>query len=303
MMSNVLTKKSTSFFIVFFIIGTIFTIALFAFTDNVKAQTLGHTQISGTLPEKETEGSAFIQWGGGTLYQLTARLAVNGCDLNLLWVWDSNTKRYTAGYTFDGPSFLNNNFNNLYKDNIPPSVIWVKCIDMINHVYGYGLLTDDGREYANNLIKGGSIDFSYIDGLLIGCGNNWKEEVKSYTLNILPIIQGTCIAYFEEVNRDTVYFSRAFTPFQYHQYKHIRYIFIYNVRQSSVLVNNSNKYGYNDRLRTELHELCHVHQDWYVAKNVFNYDFFRKISEDEQLILRTLEQSAYMKEFIDMSGF
>ena len=68
---------------------------------------LGLTQISGTLPEPETEGTAFIQWGGGTIYQLTARLAVNGCDLNLLWVWDSQQERYTAGYTFDGPSFLN----------------------------------------------------------------------------------------------------------------------------------------------------------------------------------------------------
>ena len=98
------------------------------------------TQISGTLPEPETEGTALIQWGGGTLYQLTARLAVNGCDLNQLWVYDHNQRRYTWPlYTFDGPGFLNMTRiqRPRYKDHIPPTAIGIKCIDMINHVYGY----------------------------------------------------------------------------------------------------------------------------------------------------------------------
>ncbi len=139
--------------------------AFLAFSGSTQAQTLTHTQISGTLPEKETEGSAFIQWGGGTIYQLTARLAVNGCDLNLLWVWDSQQERYTAGYTFDGPSFLNNNFNNLYKDNIPPSVIWVKCIDMINHIYGYGLLSEEEKAWVDGQPKGRDDVYNIYSGI------------------------------------------------------------------------------------------------------------------------------------------
>ncbi len=290
--SKVVAKKS----IAYFLTGFVMAIALFAFTDNVKAQTLTHTQFSGTLPEKETEGSAFIQWGGGTIYQLTARLAVNGCDLNLLWVWDSQQERYTAGYTFDGPSFLNNNFNNLYKDNIPPSVIWVKCIDMINHVYGYGLLSEEEKAWVDGREKGGEFDLSLFSlDSVSDCGNYWLYEIKNSIFTYLPLIPGTCVSYF--VDSDVNAPSRALYPI-YFDGNGARYHGI----KTNILINNSDRDVYEYNLATELHELCHVNQYWHTVKHVFSYDFL-DLNPRSNLFFDDFRNSDYVIEFINVLGF
>ncbi len=261
---------------------------------------LGLTQISGTLPEKETEGSAFIQWGGGTLYQLTARLAVNGCDLNLLWVWDSQQERYTAAYTFDEPSFLNNNFNNLYKDNIPPSVIWVKCIDMINHVYGYGLLTEEEQKYVDGLVEQREdIDFEewyarpdVSRELLTDCGDNWSGEAREYFLPNIPMLQETCLL------RDTGLvgsYSQGLSRYNN--------VFYYST-ESFLVIGHSNIGGVALTGR-EFHELCHANQSWQVVKNLLGYDFSKRIEEENLYKPRSdyIVYSPYMIELIDLVGF
>ena len=155
-----------------------------------------HTHFTGQLPPPETDGAAVIQWGGGSLYQLTARLAVNGCDLNLLWVYDDQTQQYSTPYTFDGPSFLNAPFNHRYEDNIPPTTLWVKCIEMINHVYGYGLLDAYWQSHVNSLPKARPYDLSEVTDPLTDCGDHWSSAVREHVLTVLPLIQGTCVVSF-----------------------------------------------------------------------------------------------------------
>lgn len=128
---------------------------------------LPYTQIVGELPERETAGTAFVQWGGGTLFQLTARLAVNGCDLSLLWVWDDASQQYT-GYTFQGPSFLNQPFNDKYAKIIPASTIWIRCTETLL-----------------------ALPFQSVDGRT--CGNHWYEEVQEAVLAYLPVPQASCM--------------------------------------------------------------------------------------------------------------
>ena len=256
---------------------------------------LGLTQISGTLPEPETEGTAFIQWRGGTLYQLTARLAVNGCDVNLLWVWDSNTRRYTAGYTFDGPSFLNNNFNNLYKDNIPPSVIWVKCIDMINHVYGYGLLTDEEKKKADAHPKGVVVDFSghEVFGIFPRCGDLWQQKTRDYVFPILPIPQKTCLKYADGdggglYNHGLSKHWGGFWNGSSMIYYFNPYVAVYR-----------NKDALHD-LHKEWHELCHANQYWNLAKYNTNSDFLESSNIHPNDMWHISEQGL---NFIEYTGY
>ena len=128
---------------------------------------LAATQISGELPPRDTQGTTYIQWGGGTRYQLTARLAVNGCNVDLFWVWDDAEGVYT-GFTYKGPSFLNRAFDARYAEVIPPSTIWIRCAE-------------------TNLEK----PFSSLDGRT--CGDHWYDEVKEAVLSRLATPPGTCM--------------------------------------------------------------------------------------------------------------
>ena len=251
---------------------------------------LGLTQISGTLPEPETEGTAFIQWGGGSLYQLTARLAVNGCDLNLLWVWDSQQERYTAGYTFDGPSFLSNTFNTLYKDIITPSTIWIKCIDMINHVYGYGLLSEEEKKEVDAVSKGQDLDLNRYYNLT-DCGDHWRQETREYVLPILPILQNTCLIYLDPDKYAGGGANIGGLLFFWKSIAHFT--------RPSVLVT---KYETaTSALNVEFHELCHANQSWNVVKYSANYSSLKPLTINNTN--RVWHLSEQGREFIALAGF
>ena len=279
------------------------------FSISTYAQALGHTQISGTLPEQATEGTAFIQWGGGSLYQLTARLAVHGCDVSLLWVWDAQEKDYT-GYTFSGPRFLNKNFNSKYENNIPPSTIWVQCIDMMNHIYGYGLLTENEKQKADALPRGGHREVRVIDPITESdCeGNNWRPETKKYVLPSIPLTQGVCVILFMQEGLADAPEGRK--GFSWHSHNMELYAFensenqyVYHRFRESIALSRNKMRDYHDLLKVEFHELCHSNQTWHIVKNVFNHDFFIEKYTGNGGTLSYLLHSPAFQEFIDIVGF
>ena len=255
---------------------------------------LGPTQIAGDLPPPETDGTAIIQWGGGSLYQLTARLAVNGCDLNLLWVYDDQTQRYTAGYTFDGPSFLNAPFERLYGDGIPPTTLWIKCINMIEHVYGYALLSEEQQKEVDAESKGQDFDLSNYHNLT-DCGDHWRQETRELVLPILPVLQNICLIYLDPDHyRGGSYFS-GFGPF----WKS----FVHFIRPS-VFVTKSDTA--TTPPITEFHELCHSNQHWIRLKTVLSYDNIAVAMPDDRVRLYNSWNeygTAYFSDFLRLTGF
>ena len=265
-------------------------------------QPLGPTQIAGDLPPPEADGTAFIKWGGATLYQLTARLAVNGCDLNLLWVYDDQTQKYTAAYTFDGPSFLNAPFERLYGDGIPPTTLWVQCIDMMQHVYGYGQLSDQERDWVDSSPKGVLFDISVVVDPLTDCGDHWKDEVRNYVLPFVPIMQNICIVQFETIGLRGG--REGFSSF-YLSYS-VGSRFAYHPKQTAIVAYQGqagNPLSYEGALLTEIHELCHGNQAWHTIKYVLTYDHFRAGYDGENSLLGYLQNFEYMVDFLELTGF
>ena len=251
---------------------------------------LGPTQIAGDLPPPETDGTAVIQWGGGSLYQLTARLAVNGCDLNLLWVYDDQTQRYTAGYTFDGPSFLNATFERLYGKRIPPTTLWVKCIDMVQHVYGYALLSEEQQKEVDAVSKGQDRDLSIYYNLT-DCGDYWRQATREHVLPILPILQNTCLVYLDpnEYAGGGVYESGLL--FFWKSLNHYKRSSVFVTRYEDAIA----------RLKVEFHELCHANQNWNTVKYAANSDFLASITTNDPS--RVWHLSEQGREFIALAGF
>ena len=276
-----------------------------ALADDPDDTTLGLTQIAGDLPPPETDGTALIQWGGGSLYQLTARLAVNGCDLNLLWVYDDQTQKYTAAYTFDGPSFLNAPFERLYGDNIPPTTLWVQCIDMIQHVYGYGLLSDWQQAWVDHQAKGAPFDVSQVVDPLTNCGDHWSHEVIDEVFPSLPHNQRLCVIRFEKagLGNDQPWTSRSNSGLtQVDPTGDMTVDFVYFGSEPTVLLATDATIPSDWRLQTELHELCHAHEHWHAVKHIFSYEYFAK-QVPSNTLLAYLTGSPYMEDFIQAVGF
>ena len=262
-----------------------------------------HTHFAGQLPPPETDGTAIIQWGGGSLYQLTARLAVNGCDLNRFWVYDDQARKYTAPYTFDGPSFLNARFNRLYADNIPPTTLWVKCIDMIEHVYGYGLLNDHEKNLVEAWDKGKSFNLSQVVDPLTDCGDHWSNQVRDQVLRFFPITQQTCIVRFESIGLHVRWpgRSKSLFPLIMTVYDGQKQYMWFDSVPAVVVYSGATTYP-GALLSTELHELCHAHEYWYTLKFIFTYDYLTKQPRKSPYTWSP-QSSAYLNDFVDVVGF
>ena len=266
---------------------------------------LGPTQIAGDLPPPETDGTAVIQWGGGSLHQLTARLAVNGCDLNLLWIYDDQTQKYTAPYTFDGPSFLNAPFERLYGQNIPTTTLWVKCIDMIQHVYGYWLLSDWLQAWVDRQAKGTPFDISQVVDPLTDCGDHWSHEVIDEVFPSLPHNQRLCVIRFEKAGLvyDQPWTSRSTSGLtQVAPTDDMIVAFAYFGSVPTVLLSSDATIPSDWRLQTELHELCHAHEHWHAVKHILRYEYFAE-QVPSNTLLAYLTGSPYMEDFIQAVGF
>ena len=271
-------------------------------------QPLGPTQIAGDLPPPETNGTAIIQWGGGNLYQLTARLAVNGCDLNLLWVYDDQTQKYTAAYTFDGPSFLNAPFELLYGDGIPPTTLWIQCIDMIEHVYGYGLLDARERNHVDSLEKGTQRQSTYSYPTT-GCGDHWFPQTASKVLPILPVPQHVCVTKATG-SIDPAYDQGGSYSDNMVSLRNAWY-FRYLPKVGMALIPLT--WPQIASQKTEIHELCHANQHWHALKTMTNLDVLAESSSgplrsDDQVShsedsLALWYASEATKLFIDIVGF
>ena len=271
---------------------------------------LGATQISGDLPSPEANWSGFIQWGGGTLLQFTARMAVNGCDVSRLWVWDRGTRSYT-GYFFDEPTFQNTSFTRKYPYRIPASTIWTVCAPMIDRIYGYPSLTESERSSASAMKKGAQYPVSNLfDPLVNECGDHWNSLVKSQILSFLPVEQRLCAVPFERQGLSGGLLPAGASYYQFGIDLHGDRNssngevnrFAVHTQQPAIGLNRDPDRPVNDHVASELHELCHANQVWHITKTAFANDNLPKLFPDD-LSIPYLSHTPYMKRFIATVGF
>ena len=261
------------------------------------------TQITGHLPPPGTAGSAVVRWGGGTLLQLFTRLAVNGCQPSSFWIWDPDVEKYSEPYFLEGKPTWNSDFTQRFGEYVPATHLWVECIDMLNLIFGHNSLTPDEREHARQQAAPDS--YSLADGAVVtrDCGTHWSPIVVDRVLPVLPTEQGLCVIRFrgkglEGHGESTSFFSQGlkFLTFKNTSHTYVAY------QHHSIVALHESQAQYDERMRIEIHELCHAHQAWYkmtfltVSGILTNPDALRTYLGD-------MSETPYMESFVRAVGF
>ena len=255
----------------------------------VTARALKPTQARADIPEAYNELFT-IQWGGGSLYHLKARLATMGCMINTIWVYDTNQ---WYGYNqYNVPTQLNQPFLTHFKDNIPAGTLHATCIDICTFERYDGTIINNRRCLSFDKLKEDGWFFNLDIQDQTPCTDNFHPTVQQKVFPLLPILPNTCIVHEDRRDTTSGVSGTAFimtitdiTPF------------------ITLYIHNNNYRNRQEfetiKLNVEIHELCHINQYWQWAEQlkagVYNkdYDYF----ED------SFYNSPQGKEFIQLTDF
>ena len=306
------TTKNHSLLYVFLLatIGLAFFFILFAFPTNSHAQQLETTQINGTVPQDEYDTIFHIQWGGGSLYQLKARLATHGCMLDIVWVYDN--EQWYPYSQYNVPHSLQQEFLTRYEDNIPAGTLYVTCYDLCTFKYTESALDqmeEELREKLERLQSSTLRQCRTTEQLRAGyrdtnpkknaqCTQDWHQFTKNNVFPILPRLGKVCI-----YRLDVDYNSQGtYGPMN-------TFFFRENVWYSSYLepdiavetnkndIFSSEQEKRDTRLGTEIHEVCHNHQEWMAAQNISRYSLLPEYHQQMQY------NNPAMQALIDIVGY
>ena len=244
----------------------------------VTARVLKPTQAIAEVPEEYDELFE-IQWGGGSLYHLKARLATMGCILNTIWVYDDNQ---WYGYNqYNIPHSFNQSFLTKFENNIPAGTLYGDCYNICDFdyydYYGNGecLSYEETREIHQ---KNNNYPFLMRDSSV--CDNNFATQVKSKVLPILPILPSTCVVKQKHSFIDSIGGAPVFDKVTYKPHIAISY-------------NNERSHR---TIKTEIHELCHINQMWYKIQNMKPYQF-------NSYVFSKWNESVESQKFIELVQF
>ena len=217
------------------------------------ARVLKPTQAIADIPQEYNELFE-IQWGGGSLYHLKARLATMGCMLNTIWAYDNN--RWFSYNQYNVPHSLNQAFITQFKDTIPATTLYGDCYNICDFGYykynGGGECLSYKEMHENNLI---SVNPSNRIDITDTCSNDFDIHIKENVLSFLPLLPRTCVVRKE---------SRSNIRGYVHELSKITYqpfLVLYrpnfqNNRQKDFALNN------------EIHELCHIQQQYFLVQQL-----------------------------------
>ena len=238
------------------------------------ATELRPTQVVAEIPEGY-EMLFPLQWGGGSLYQLKARLATMGCMLNTIWVY--NNDQWHSYNQYNIPARLNQKFLAKFEDDIPSGTLHADCFDICTFTY-------HGEERQGECRSFEELQRSRISGFATGpdfekpehieCDNNFFPFVQERILNILPIQPDAC-AVKGVVDETFGYRAFAKDPYTYFKDQSLDNLgipYVDNVSFFYLLwMEPSNAEAIEDEVAhgmAELHELCHLQQYWYTLQRL-----------------------------------
>ena len=266
---------------------------------------LGETQMRWLLrperdPERNKVGSAVIQYGGGSFFQLVSRLAIAGCNATRLTI-DGLTYDYLKTNAHNQP------FKDAYEEEIAAGTnINILCQDNCDLIYGLDLVESATvrRDLEKNIQRCRDVNFesSKIDDFVESfseCVKDWiyQDDIVA-VLRIMPIYQHLCkvdatVQRFEFVGRASgsmfIYNKAMFAG-------SIPSLWIATHKNPSLDLSADGKF------LISVHELCHVHQNWYTFKHYIDHDFLKNISRDEKIYNLWIE-TPMAQEFNEIIGF
>ncbi len=228
----------------------------------VTARVLKPTQAIAEVPEEYDELFE-IQWGGGSLYHLKARLATMGCMLNTIWVYDDNQWH---GYNqYNIPHSFNQAFITKFEDNIPAGALYGDCIDICTFDAVDGVVIE-GRECTTfEETRGQKGDYLPMLSLPIEpntpCTYDFNPIVKDKVFLLLPVFIDTCIVRQATTGTSSIQGTAGRDEFLNSAWSVIQW---FNPQQfkSEEAIEALSVY----QLSNEIHELCHVQQYYYLMQ-------------------------------------
>ena len=257
------------------------------YEEAVAAHALKPTQAIAEVPEEFNE-LFLIQWGGGSLYHLKARLATMGCMLNTIWVYEN--REWYSYNQYNVPDQLNQPFLARFKDHIPPTTLYGTCIGICARDIEFGDLIERGEcQQWEDILELWILDredleasgHPTIDDDAI-CTDDFNPIVKEKVFSLLPVLPDTCIV--RQVPKPSSFHGRALA--------YTGYIVLWFEPVPHDLSEDSKESRRIAELSTEMHELCHMQQSYYIIQQ-------EKLNRIDIDIYHT---DAY-KEFMALTGF
>ena len=228
----------------------------------VTARVLKPTQARADIPEAYNELFT-IQWGGGSLYHLKARLATMGCMLNTIWVYDTNQ---WYGYNqYNIPHSFNQAFITKFEDNIPATTLYASCIHICNFnvdggriIAGGGCETWEDRQalWIQQKAELQAKGIPTIDDNA-SCNDDFHPLVKEKVFSLLPVMPDVCVV------------RQLYTSAEYTGTRFVGggayggYIVLWLEPPSLYTGQTLREKISIGALHTEIHELCHLQQNYY----------------------------------------
>ena len=250
-----------------------------------------------TNPEIDTDrnkqGDATIQYGGGSFYQLISRLSIEGCEV-------INLNIDNLHYDFRNPNEENQDFKDTYTDRIEQNTnINIMCIDNCGIIYGLNLLSDEWKGGFDSLPR--CEPFRYILESVISrtdCTTDWTSDIQKVFLQI-PVLQDLCK--IEVVSKTSGEWG-LFFPSIYFAAENI----ILQAQETTIVFQSNKKkidLNSDDWLYTTIHEVCHAHQVWYTFKQQIDNDYLKNNNNEEARIEGIWYETDMAQEFIDITDF
>ncbi len=238
--------------------------------DDVNTPALQPTQSVADIPE-EYDQLFPLRWGGGSLFHLKGRLATMGCVANTLFMYDDERWWTYNQYQVPQSHPINQEFLEAYTEFVPSTTLWADCYriceftrtrpqeewrwsassaDQVDtrecptHEY----LIEQHRDYRLYLWVGGLYPFDEA----APCDDDFDPRVKEQVFPRLPLVPGVCIVRQKGGSYGIggrVVFETINSPPVIAIYEGLN---VYRSAQERELI----------RLKTEIHELCHINQGW-----------------------------------------
>ena len=258
--------------------------------------------------QRNKQGQATIQYGGGSFYQLVSRLSTQGCNVHTLSIYNQE-KKQTYTYSFENTNEQNKEFTNNYKQHIPKDTnITITCVDNCTIIYGLDLVEDErDKRWAMSREKCIDVNtdnarFDSSENIVSEslCGDNWSDKAREFFFYV-PIFQDTCK--IDVIVRTFIFGGAAFSGILLDQKAMYQVYFpsLYIAQHKDISQQRTDM----RLLKTEFHELCHIHQYWYIFKEYIDYNYLKDTaSVDEKVWIHKLWiQTPMAQEFNEIVGF
>ena len=261
------------------------------------AAALQPTEVVADIPT-EYDTPFELQWGGGSLFQLKARLATMGCMANNIWMHNNQWSLYNQ-YTLSYNLFFIQQFIQQYENNILADTLWVDCYNVCEFGGERCLSFDELREQEDNFKE----HFGYILSLrarnfeidqTTPCTRNFHPTIQEHILPLLPVRLDACFVLKENIST-SLNNTGGTGGYTWYQSVNAPPFFVM-IDHSSLWYRETQEYK-DLALATEMHELCHINQNYQQIQGLSTEQGF---NEDGDLWFKNSPQG---KAFIRMTGF